>query len=106
LQVIEKTRISSVKHLILRIMEKEEKKKLKYVAPTASVMEFDPGCILSCSAGPGGWSVDGGGSGSTGASSGGWSVDNGGSGTGASTGGWSKDGGGSTGASTDGWSNN
>lgn len=87
-------------------MEKDEKKKLKYVPPTASVMEFDPGCILAGSAGPGGWSVDGGSS-STGASSGGWSIDDGSSGTGASAGGWSTDGGSSgTGASTGGWSTN
>jgi len=86
-------------------MEKE-KKKLKYVPPTSRIMEFDPVCILAGSAGPGGWSVDGGGGG-TSASSGGWSIDNGGSGTGASTGGWSKDGGsGGTGASTGGWSTN
>ena len=88
-------------------MEKEEKKKLKYVPPTSQIMEFDPGCILSCSAGPGGWSVDGGGGSSTGASSGGWSIDDGGGGTGASPGGCTKDGGsGGTGASPGGWSIN
>lgn len=90
-------------------MEKEGMKKLEYVTPTSRIMEFTPGCILAGSAGPGGWSVDGGSGGSTGASSGGWSVDDGGSGsgTGASTGGWSSDGGsGGTGASTGGWSTN
>jgi len=86
-------------------MEKERMKKLEYVPPTSRMMEFAPGCILAGSAGPGGWSVDGGSS--TGASSGGWSVDDGGGGTGASTGGWSKDdGSGGTGASTGGWSTN
>lgn len=86
-------------------MEKEEKKKLKYVPPTSQIMEFSPGCLLAGSAGAGGWSIDRGSSG-TGASSGGWSVDDGGSGTGASTGGWSKDEGGGTGATTGGWSTN
>lgn len=87
-------------------MEKKEFIKLKYVPPTARLIEFDPCCILASSAGPGGWSVDGGGTGETGASSSSWSIDGGNGGTGASAGSWSSDGNsGGTGASTGGWSN-
>lgn len=93
-------------------MKKKELKKMKYVTPTARIMEFTPGCILASSVGLGYWSIDSdSGIGGTGVSSGGWSIDVGSSvgGTGISSGGWSIDGGsrvGGTGASTGGWSIN
>jgi len=69
-------------------MEKEEKKRMKYVSPTVEVMNFEPGNILA---------------GSVGASSGEWNIDD--SGTSAPAKGWSGDAGSNeTVASKSGWS--